>query len=132
MDDESIVVWTAYPGHGVGGNMAWFRHFRERITVKNPDEAIVAKMHQIALSLGARVRGGEGEEYGPDGRPKGAAPQSSVDAREAMVEVLVAPPRTALQRTCRNVILPAAASRPPLRQAAAPGRRAAGRPRCSS
>lgn len=80
MEDEGIAVWTAYSGHGVGGNMAWFCHFGDRITVKNPDEAIMAKMHRIASSLGARVQGDEGEEYGPDGLPKGAAPRSSVDA----------------------------------------------------
>ena len=37
------------------------------IAVSNPDVEILRKMHAIAASLGARVIGDEGEEYGPDG-----------------------------------------------------------------
>lgn len=66
-EDPGIAVWTAYSGHEVDGNMAWFCHFGDRVTVKNPDEEILAKMHAIAVSLGAKVQGDEGELYGPDG-----------------------------------------------------------------
>ena len=68
IDDPGIAVWTEYPGHAVDGNMAWFCHFGDRITVKNPDESILTKMHQIASTLNAWVQGDEGEVYGPDGK----------------------------------------------------------------
>jgi len=70
IEDTGIAVWTGYPSHGVDGNMAWFCHFRDHITVKNPDAAILMKMHQIASSLNANVQGDEGETYGPDGKPE--------------------------------------------------------------
>ena len=63
LENKGIAVWVAYPDHGVGSNMAWFCHFSGRITVKNPDKAILAKMHQIASKLSAKVQGDEGEEY---------------------------------------------------------------------
>jgi len=69
VDSPGIAVWTAYSGHSVDGNMAWFCHFGDRITVKNPDPEILQKMHQIASSLGARVQGDEGEEYASNGEP---------------------------------------------------------------
>jgi hypothetical protein len=42
-------------------------HFGDHISVKNPDASILRKMHQIALSLKAKVQGDDGEEYGADG-----------------------------------------------------------------
>jgi hypothetical protein len=80
VDDPGIAVWTAYPGYGVDENMAWFCHFGDRVTVKNPDAAILRKMYQIASSLNAQVQGDEGEVYGPSGEPE-AAPAESSDAR---------------------------------------------------
>jgi hypothetical protein len=68
-DDPGIAVWTAYSGHEVGGNMAYFSHFGDRVTVKNPDEEILVKMYRIASALGAKVQGDDGEEYGADGKP---------------------------------------------------------------
>lgn len=70
-EEEGIAVWVAYPRHGKDGNAAWFSHFRDRISVKNPDQSILVKMHDIAAKLDARVQGDEGEEYGPDGHPRG-------------------------------------------------------------
>jgi hypothetical protein len=69
IDHSSIAVWTAYSGHEIRRNMAWFSHFEDRITVKNPNEEILVKMHQIASTLGAKVQGDDGEEYGVDGKP---------------------------------------------------------------
>lgn len=69
VDDEGIAVWTAYPGHEEDGNMAWFRHFEGHVTVKNPDKAILIKMHRIASALNAKVQGDDGEEYGADANP---------------------------------------------------------------
>src|SRR5687768_14602879 len=53
VDDPGIAVWTAYARHGPSGHVAWFCHFDDRITVKNPDAPILRKMHEIALLLGA-------------------------------------------------------------------------------
>ncbi|WP_431661966.1 hypothetical protein [Pantanalinema rosaneae] len=64
IDDSSIAVWTAYSGHEVNGNMVWFNHFEDRVTVKNPDEEILVKMHQIASALGAKVQGDDGKSMG--------------------------------------------------------------------
>jgi hypothetical protein len=41
----------------------WFNWVRGCIDTKNPDQAIVGKMLQIAGQLGARVQGDEGEFY---------------------------------------------------------------------
>lgn len=67
MQSPGLAVWLAYSRHGESGNMAWFSHFRDRVSVKNPDEEIIRKMHRVAVALGARLQGDEGELYGPDG-----------------------------------------------------------------
>ena len=61
--DQVFAVWTAYSGHNINGNMAWFTYFEDCIFVKNPDTEILQKMHKIAVSLGAKVQGDDGEEY---------------------------------------------------------------------
>ena len=67
MEHDGIAVWTAYSGHGIDGNMAWLYPASGGIVAKNPDQEILAKMFGIAQTLGARVLGDEGEEYGADG-----------------------------------------------------------------
>ena len=62
-DNNGLAVWTAYSGHGLKGNMAWFDYRRGRIVVKNPDDEILGKMRRIASVLGAKVMGDEGELY---------------------------------------------------------------------
>jgi prepilin-type processing-associated H-X9-DG protein len=62
-ENEGLAVWTDYSRHGEGGNMAWFDYRPGEVVVKNPDKEILAKMRQIAGSLGARVMGDEGELY---------------------------------------------------------------------
>jgi hypothetical protein len=62
-DNEGLAVWTAYSGHGLAGNMAWFDYQRGSVVVKNPDEEIIRKMKQIAQQLHASVIGEEGERY---------------------------------------------------------------------
>src|SRR5262245_15409072 len=59
VNNPGIAVWTAYAGHLVDGNMAWFCHFRDHISVKHPDVETLQKMHQIAVSLSAKVQGDE-------------------------------------------------------------------------
>jgi hypothetical protein len=62
-ESEGIAVWTAYSGHGVGGNLAWFHYSDGNVDVKNPDREILGKMLQIAGQLGAKVQGDEDEVY---------------------------------------------------------------------
>jgi hypothetical protein len=62
-ENEGLAVWIAYSGHNVGGNMAWFDYRDGRIDVNNPNQEIIRKMHQIAVSLGAWLQGDEGEFY---------------------------------------------------------------------
>jgi hypothetical protein len=63
VESPGLSVWLAYSGHEKNGNMAWFDHFENRITVKNPEEEILIKMYAIALALEAKVQGDEGEIY---------------------------------------------------------------------
>lgn len=65
-ENGGLAVWTAYPSHGVGGNMAWFDHREGRIVVKDPDDEIRRKMYAIAVQLGAHVQGDEGEPVPSD------------------------------------------------------------------
>jgi hypothetical protein len=60
-ENNRLAVWTAYSGHGVKGNMAWFDYRRGRVVVKNPDDEILGKMQRIASTLSAKVVGDEGE-----------------------------------------------------------------------
>src|SRR5688572_12164231 len=56
-DNEGLAVWTAYSGHGRGGNMAWFDYRNGRIVVKNADHEVRLKMKEVAQHFGARVVG---------------------------------------------------------------------------
>jgi hypothetical protein len=63
VENEGLAVWTKWSKHGRDGNMAWFYYFDGEVTVKNPDKEIFGKMFRIALKLGARLQGDEGEFY---------------------------------------------------------------------
>lgn len=63
VESDGLAVWTAYSGHTVGGNMAWFLHSDGEVVVKNPDREILGKMCRVAESLGANVQGDDGERY---------------------------------------------------------------------
>ncbi len=64
--EPGLAVWTRHPESPA---TAWVSYSKSPgcITVKNPDEPFLAKMHAIATRLGARVQGDEGEVYGPNG-----------------------------------------------------------------
>jgi hypothetical protein len=47
---------------------AWFDWDEGNIYTKNPDPAIMGKAIAIAVALGARVQGDDGEVYLPDGK----------------------------------------------------------------
>jgi hypothetical protein len=68
VENPGLSVWLAYSGHEKNGNMAWFYHLEDRITVKNPDEEMLIKMYAIAIVLGARVQGDESEIYDSNGQ----------------------------------------------------------------
>ena len=68
LENPGIAVWTTYSGHDEDGNMAWFMHQEDCVSVKNPDVEIRRKMHAIATSFGGSLQGEEGERYGADGQ----------------------------------------------------------------
>jgi hypothetical protein len=63
LESEGLAIWTAFTGHGVGGNKAWFYYSDGQVQVKNPDREILGKMLRIAKQLAAKVQGDDGEEY---------------------------------------------------------------------
>ena len=67
LEADGLSVWTAYSGHEVDGNMAWFSWHEGDICVKNPDEEIRRKMYAMAQNFSARVQGDEGESYDENG-----------------------------------------------------------------
>ena len=77
-EDKSLAVWRSYSGHQEDGNKAWMYLFDGTVDVKNPDEEIRAKMCRIAVELGARVQGDDGELYTEDNL-EGALPEAAVD-----------------------------------------------------
>ena len=68
VESPGLSVWTAYSKHEEAGNMAWFDHYKDRITIKNPDDEILIKMHKIASALEAKVQGDDGEIYDSNGQ----------------------------------------------------------------
>ncbi|WP_092279357.1 MULTISPECIES: hypothetical protein [unclassified Duganella] len=68
IEDPSMSVWLAYPGHQKNGNMAWMWLSHGCVVTKNPDEEIIGKMAIIAQRLSAKVQGDEGEVYGIEGQ----------------------------------------------------------------
>jgi hypothetical protein len=62
-DNDGLAVWTAFSGHGLNGNMAWFDYRHGAVVVKNPNEELLGKMKRIAAALRANVIGDEGEFY---------------------------------------------------------------------
>ena len=67
-EDQSLAVWTAWPGDGGGDGLAWmWLSDSGAICAKNPDIDIRRKMWRIAQDFGARLVGDDGEQYGADG-----------------------------------------------------------------
>jgi len=61
-ENPGLAVWLAHSG-SASGRTPWFDLRQGCVTVKNPDEEILAKMRAIAQALGARVQGDDGELY---------------------------------------------------------------------
>lgn len=71
-DTTGRVVWTAHPE----GREVTFLHVEDRISASYPDEATIAKMVALAVLLGARVQGDEGECYGEPEVPSPPTPDA--------------------------------------------------------
>jgi hypothetical protein len=55
--------WTAHPTEQEPNSRPWFSYWKGSIDTKNPDEATIRKMMQIASALNAKVQGHDGEFY---------------------------------------------------------------------
>lgn len=82
-ENEGLAVWTAFSGHDVAGNQAWFDFRNGRIVVKNAPQEIRAKMFRVSAALNARVVGDEGEYYGADGNESGESAPMPVEEAPA-------------------------------------------------
>jgi hypothetical protein len=82
VEDPSMAVWLAYPGHLEDGNKAWFWLSNGNVVTKNPDEAMLNKMLLIAYQLSAKVQGDEGEIYGANGEVTAEAKPSPHPSRK--------------------------------------------------
>jgi hypothetical protein len=58
-ENKGLAMWNTHSGN----RKVWFDYRNGRIVVKNPDDEIIAKMRAVAVKLGARVQGDEGEFY---------------------------------------------------------------------
>lgn len=66
MESPGAALWAAWSKTGPR-DQQWFRHFRDLITVKDPDAEVIAKMYRVAEALGGKVQGNDGEIYSADG-----------------------------------------------------------------
>jgi hypothetical protein len=63
IEQEGLAEWSGHPS----GDTVWFCPDGEGcIVVRNPDEAVLARMVELAQRLGARVQGDDGEFYDED------------------------------------------------------------------
>jgi len=58
-ENPNLAEWTGHPDEDV----VWFDYRRGNIVVKDPDEATLVKMQEIASKLEANVQGDDGELY---------------------------------------------------------------------
>ena len=58
-ENTDLTEWTGHPDE----EFIWFNYRRGNIVVKDPDEATLRKMQEIARKLGATVQGDDGESY---------------------------------------------------------------------
>jgi len=69
MEADGLSVWEGYSkNESSGGNQAWFLYTEGSISVKNADQELLTKMHELAQQLSAKVQGEEGELYDSEGK----------------------------------------------------------------
>lgn len=83
VDNPGIAVWTAWSQHSEGGGMAWFSHFEDCVSMKNPDNEVLKKMYQMAEALNAKVQGDEGEIYDATGESNWQAQRQAENVEPA-------------------------------------------------
>ena len=57
-ENSGLAEWR-----NAGKEKVWFDYRNGRVVVKSPDEEIIGKMVSIAIALGAKVQGDDGEIY---------------------------------------------------------------------
>ena len=76
-ENPGLAVWTGYPGPEGQNESFWFDWRGGCVVVKYPDILVLKKMYQIAIALGARVQGDDGELYGENGEPSAGPGRSA-------------------------------------------------------
>jgi hypothetical protein len=71
-ENAGLAVWTGGSAR-TAGDMRWIDHRDGELVVKNPDDELMRKLHQLATVLRAKVQGDDGEEYDAQGRVIGDA-----------------------------------------------------------
>lgn len=59
VNNPLMSTWT----DPISKNKNYFYYSRGKVTVKNPSDSTIKKMKEIALKIGAKVQGEEGEFY---------------------------------------------------------------------
>jgi hypothetical protein len=95
IEQPGIAKWLQHSS----GDPVWFSWWHGNVIVKNPDEEVIRKMHQVASQLNAHVQGDDGEwcddgqvEVEPRehvGSSKDDAPLGGRSGRKPMVEAVV-------------------------------------------
>jgi hypothetical protein len=83
MESPGSALWATRKAQGKG--QVWFRHFRDRVTVRDPDVETLMKMYKMAGKLGGKVQGNDGEFYAADGSSNRKAKPATA-AKEAAPE----------------------------------------------
>jgi hypothetical protein len=65
--DENEYFWKGNPNPDLGDVSFWYEKDFGAISSKNPEEATIHKMYEIAQKLHAKVQGEDGEIYNADG-----------------------------------------------------------------
>jgi hypothetical protein len=76
-ENPGLAVWTGKESPGGQNEMVWFDWQGGCVVVKYPDGETFKKMFQIAVALGARVQGDDGEFYDENGEPSTGSDSSA-------------------------------------------------------
>lgn len=89
-EGETIVIqrpgmaaWVGYSEYRKRNTVVWFTHFKDRVSVKDPDAEIIQKMYGIAQALNGSVQGDKGEIYDADGNSVSRLPGKKPTAAQA-------------------------------------------------
>lgn len=89
--------------YGEGGG--WFDWSDGNVFTKNPDEALLSKMLDLAEAVGGRVSGEENETYTQPSLDRGVEkPSTAPEPRVGLIDRLLS--RLGMQRPCNDTVLP--------------------------